>query len=52
MKKVVALLLIAAAIIVPVFAQGGTESAGPVTLVLSEVHAEGYPTTLHGSEAV
>ena len=46
MKKVVALLLIAAAIIVPVFAQGGTESAGPVTLVLSEVHAEGYPTTL------
>ena len=47
MKKVFALLLIIAAAMLPVFANGTAEGgAGTVELVLSEVHAEGYPTTL------
>ena len=47
MKKAIVLLLVLAAMMVPVFAQGGSETT---TLTLSEVHAEGYPTTLADQE--
>ena len=47
MKKAIVLLLVLVAVMIPVFAQGGSESgSSSVTLTLSEVHAEGYPTTL------
>ena len=45
MKKVFVLLLALTAIMIPAFAQGGSEK-GQTVLTLSEVHAEGYPTTL------
>ena len=45
MKKFAVLLLVAAAMMMPLFASGSQES-GQVVLTLSEVHAEGYPTTL------
>lgn len=47
MKKVLAMLLVLAAVMIPVFAQGDSESTGKQTVLrLSEVHAEDYPTTL------
>lgn len=46
MKKIAVLLLVAVAMMIPAFASGSGESSGPVVLTLSEVHAEGYPTTL------
>ena len=45
MKKFAVLLLIVAAMMVPLFAGGSSES-DQIVLTLSEVHAEGYPTTL------
>lgn len=45
MKKVLALLFVFVAVMIPVFANGTGETSS-VTLTLSEVHAEGYPTTL------
>ena len=45
MKKVLALLFVFVAAMIPVFANGTGETSS-VTLTLSEVHAEGYPTTL------
>ena len=45
MKKIAVLLLVAVAMMIPLFAQGSGES-GQTVLTLSEVHAEGYPTTL------
>ena len=45
MKKFAVLLLIVAAMMVPLFAGGSSES-NQIVLTLSEVHAEGYPTTL------
>ncbi len=52
MKKSIIAILIVLSVILPVFAQGGAESASAstVTLRLSEVHAEGYPTTLADQE--
>ncbi len=52
MKKSIIAILIVLSVILPVFAQGGAESssASTVTLRLSEVHAEGYPTTLADQE--
>ena len=52
MKKSIIAIMIIAALVLPVFAQGGTEAAATktVTLRLSEVHAEGYPTTLADQE--
>ena len=54
MKKSIIAIMIIAAIVLPVFAQGGTEAAATstktITLRLSEVHAEGYPTTLADQE--
>lgn len=44
MKKLFAVLLVLAVVTGAVFAQGGEEKA--IVLQLSEVHAEGYPTTL------
>ena len=46
MKKIAVLLLVAVAMMMPAFASGSAESSGPIVLTLSEVHAEGYPTTL------
>ena len=46
MKKIAVLLLVAVAMMMPAFANGSAESSGPIVLTLSEVHAEGYPTTL------
>ena len=45
MKKLMVLLLVAAAIVLPLAASGSGEG-GQTVLTLSEVHAEGYPTTL------
>ncbi len=45
MKKVLALLFVFVAVMIPVFANGTGETSS-VTLTLSEVHTEGYPTTL------
>ena len=45
MKKLMVLLLVAAAIVLPLAASGSGEG-GPTVLTLSEVHAEGYPTAL------
>jgi len=52
MKKIFFVMLIALASVTLVFAQGGSESAagGTTVLKLSEVHAEGYPTTLADQE--
>ena len=44
MRKAIVLLLVLVAMMIPAFANGSGESA--TTLTLSEVHAEGYPTTL------
>ncbi len=47
MKKILVALLLLSLIVVPAFAGGSSESgAKTTTLTLSEVHAEGYPTTL------
>lgn len=46
MKKALVLLLVLAAMMIPAFASGSGESQQVTTLTLSEVHAEGYPTTL------
>ena len=46
MKKILVALCLVCAIAIPVFASGSSEKSGTVTLTLSEVHAEGYPTTL------
>ncbi len=48
MKKTIVTLLVLVTLLGTVFAQGGSESpaAKTVKLTLSEVHAEGYPTTL------
>lgn len=49
MKKLFVLVLAIMMVAVPVFAGGSSESASgekTINLVLSEVHAEGYPTTL------
>ncbi len=45
MKKFAVLLLVAVAMMLPLFASGSSEG-GQTVLTLSEVHAEGYPTTL------
>ena len=45
MKKALVLLLVLAAMMIPAFASGSGEQQ-VTTLTLSEVHAEGYPTTL------
>ena len=45
MKKLMVLLLVAAAIVLPLAASGSGEG-GQTVLTLSEVHAEGYPTAL------
>ena len=45
MKKLIVLLLVAAAIVLPLAASGSGEG-GQTVLTLSEVHAEGYPTAL------
>ena len=45
MKKALVLLLVLAAMMIPAFASGSGEQQA-TTLTLSEVHAEGYPTTL------
>ena len=45
MKKFAVLLLVAVAMMMPLFASGSKEG-GQTVLTLSEVHAEGYPTTL------
>ncbi len=45
MKKFAVLLLVAVAMLMPALASGSQET-GPIVLTLSEVHAEGYPTTL------
>ncbi len=45
MKKIAVLLLVAVAMMLPLFASGSAEG-GTTVLTLSEVHAEGYPTTL------
>ena len=45
MKKIMVLLLVAAALVLPLAASGSSEG-GQTVLTLSEVHAEGYPTTL------
>ena len=45
MKKIAVLLVVAVAMMMPLIASGSQESAQTV-LTLSEVHAEGYPTTL------
>lgn len=51
MKKVLVLLLVVALAVIPVFANGGSETTGKTTVLrLSEVHAEGYPTTLADQE--
>jgi tripartite ATP-independent transporter DctP family solute receptor len=52
MKKILVALLILAFVSLSVFAQGTTEAAAvkPITLKLSEVHAEGYPTSLADHE--
>ena len=52
MKKILVALLVLAFVSLSVFAQGTTEAAvvKPVTLKLSEVHAEGYPTSLADHE--
>ncbi len=48
MKKTIVTLLVLVTLLGTVFAQGGSEAsaAKTVKLTLSEVHAEGYPTTL------
>ena len=48
MRKLIVMLLAIMMVAVPVFAGGASEGGGSETinLVLSEVHAEGYPTTL------
>ena len=48
MKKLIVMLLAIMIVAVPVFAGGASEggSSETINLVLSEVHAEGYPTTL------
>ena len=50
MKKLAVLLLIAVALVLPLTAGGSKDSsstsAKQTVLTLSEVHAEGYPTTL------
>ena len=48
MKKLIVMLLAIMMVAVPVFAGGASEggSSETINLVLSEVHAEGYPTTL------
>ena len=45
MKKALVMLLVLAAMMIPAFASGSGEQQ-VTTLTLSEVHAEGYPTTL------
>ena len=53
MKKLFVLLLAITMVAIPVFANGSAESgsgSGTINLVLSEVHAEGYPTTLADQE--
>ena len=45
MKKLAVLLLLAVALVLPLVA-GGSAEKGQTVLTLSEVHAEGYPTTL------
>jgi tripartite ATP-independent transporter DctP family solute receptor len=52
MKKILVALLVLAFVSLSVFAQGATEAAvvKPITLKLSEVHAEGYPTSLADHE--
>ena len=51
MKKFAVLLLVAVAMMIPLFASGSGESgSGTRVLTLSEVHAEGYPTTLADQE--
>ncbi len=49
MKKLAVVLLILAMVCVSVFAQGGKE-AKSVTLKLSEVHIDDYPTTMADRE--
>lgn len=46
MKKAFVLLAVALAVAVPLFAGGSSDRGRSTTYVLSEVHAEGYPTTL------
>ena len=48
MRKLIVMLLAIMMVAVPVFAGGASEGGNSETinLVLSEVHAEGYPTTL------
>ena len=52
MKKTIISILVVLALVTPLFAQGGQETTATktVTLQLSEVHAEGYPTTLADQE--
>lgn len=51
MKKALIVLLVLATVLGTAFAQGGSEaSQKTTTLMLSEVHAEGYPTTLADRE--
>ncbi len=52
MKKLLVLLLVLAFVSFSVLAQGASEAAAvkPITLKLSEVHAEGYPTSLADHE--
>lgn len=49
MKKLTTLIVVLALVSCMVFAKGATESKG-VTLKLSEVHVEGYPTTMADRE--
>lgn len=46
MKKLATVIFLALAILASVCARGSSEKNSPRTLVLSEIHAEGYPTTL------
>jgi len=53
MKKLLIILLVLLSVVSPaLFAQGATEAVAvkPITLKLSEVHAEGYPTSLADHE--
>lgn len=50
MKKITAVFLVLAIACAAVLAKGGSETSKSVTLKLSEVHVDGYPTTMADQE--